>query len=158
MSSLRRRIAAGAAAAVAAAALAGSARASEPSVVTIARHQEKVLTQVFGSVHFDTLTSAAQARRYVPQLAQVEKQLRHGATLVADASATTRTQREGQREWVKAIRGIARGVGRLKTAYGDIASGRSQVALPLLASAKRIVARAARLGDRADELLGITAS
>jgi hypothetical protein len=158
MNILRRWILTGAATAVAAGALASGASADSGSVVTVARQQEKVLTQVFSTVHFDKLTSAAQARKYVPKLQAVKTRLQHGAALVAAATATTELPREGQQEWVKAIRGIATGIGQLETAYGDIADGKDKAALPLLAKAKQAVTRAAKLGDRADELLGLNGS
>jgi hypothetical protein len=155
LNSVRIRTLGATAAVIAAGMLPGAAQAAGISVVTAARQQEKVIGQVFDTVHFSKLSSASQARQYVPKLRAIRARLEHGATLVASATATTRRQREGQTEWVKAVHGIATGIGQLQSAYEDLADGRNSAALPLLTKAKQTVAAAAKLGGRADQLLGI---
>ena len=92
----------------------------------------------------------------MPKLQTLVNTLNHAASVVSQASATTSTQKEGQKDWVAGVRGTSTAVGQIITAVQDLARGDKADALVTIHKAEKTEAAAAKLGEKGDKLLGVS--
>jgi hypothetical protein len=153
-SAFRRGAGALTAAAVAAGVFAGTAEAGQNVVAAIKSQEQAVIPslKVLDKINF---SSPSDAKKYVPKLQTAVKKLNTAANVVARASASSSTQKQGQADWVKGIRGDATALGYLVTALKDISSSNQSGALTYIHKAKVLEKSSTAIGEKGEKLLGI---
>ncbi len=136
------------------------AQASSMSVAAAIKAQDKAIKRspAYQQLrHFDAKTPA-QAKALISKFAALETTVKHAATAVSGASATTSTQKQAQSEWVKGAREEATGIGQLETGVKDLVAGKNSTAKTEVAKAVKTIKAGDVLGAEADKLLGLPSS
>jgi hypothetical protein len=133
------------------------AAASGMSVTAAIQAQDKAIkdSSTYQDVQHFHATTTAQAKALIPKFAQLKTTLEHGASVVAGASTTSSTQKQGQKDWVDGVREVAGGVGAFETGIKDLVAGNKDSAKAAVLKAEKLIKAGNLLSGKGDKLLGL---
>jgi hypothetical protein len=135
----------------------GSASASV-SVVTAIRSQDKAVNEssALKALKGIDASKPGDAKKLIKPIETLAKKFDHAATVVADSTVDSSTQRLARKDWSTGVREFATGFYTLGRALRDVSDGNSAQAVSLVTKADKGIKAGEKLGDKADRLLGIT--
>ncbi len=134
----------------------GSASASE-SVTAAIRSQDQAVSASGALKKLQGINAAkpGNAKKLIKPFETLAAKFSHAATVVANSTADSASQRLARGDWSTGVRKLATGFRTLARALRDVSDGNASQAPPLIKQADKLDAAGQKLIAKADRLLGL---